>query len=94
MKVKPVGVAPKLPQLNASVRDRMIKQAQYKSIDSGHVGAVATRSIMDPAQWRDESPETVAAIKHKATCIAPAYSKGAYQYVSAGMDPADLGRKR
>ncbi len=94
MKIKPVGSAPKLPQLNPTVQERMRKQAQYKSMDTGHVGAVATKSIMDPLQWRDESPETVDAIKHKATCLAPAYSKGAYQYVSAGTNPHDLGRKR
>ena len=41
-----------------------------------------------------ESPETQKEILAKAKRLAPAYSKGAYQYITPGSDIADLGKKR
>lgn len=32
-------------------------------------------------------------IERKKKRLAPAYSKGAYQYITDGMDPTELGRK-
>lgn len=92
--MKPVGFKSRMPEIPTHIKQRMQRQQQYPSVDSGHIGAVHTKTIMDPKLWQSESAETVAAIKHKAMCIAPAYSKGAYQYVSAGTDPTDLGRKK
>jgi hypothetical protein len=94
LKVKPVGSVNKIPLLNPNIAARIKEQKQYKSIDSGIKGAVYSKSMMDPLQWRGESKDVVDSIKHKSTCIAPAYSKGAYQYVSAGTDPSDIGRKK
>jgi hypothetical protein len=94
VKVKPVGSVNKMPTLSPHVAQRIREQKQYKSIDSGITGAVFTRSMMDPLQWRGESQDVIDAIKHKSTCLAPAYSKGAVQYISAGTDPSDLGRKK
>lgn len=53
------------------------------------------RSI-DDHQWkrdRQESAETIKAIEAKKKQIAPAYSKGAYQYVPSTADVKTLGRK-
>ena len=33
-------------------------------------------------------------IRRKAKAVAPAWSKGSYQYVTPGADPSDLGRKK
>lgn len=33
-------------------------------------------------------------IERKKKRIAPAYNKGAYQYITDGTDPSDLGRKK
>lgn len=41
-----------------------------------------------------ESPETQKEILAKAKRLAPAYSKGAYQYITPGSDVVDLGKKR
>lgn len=65
-----------------------------RSLDSGTKGAVSTRSIMDPLQWKGESAETVEKILDKSKRIAPHYSKGAAQYITDDMDYSDLGRKK
>lgn len=94
LKVTPVGSVSKIPTINSMIAERINSVKKIKSIDSGITGAVATRSMMNPMVWRNESPEVVEAIKHKATCIAPAYNKGAAQYISAGTDPTDIGKKK
>jgi hypothetical protein len=58
------------------------------------LGIVSKPSIMDPMTLAKERPEVAEAIIQKSKRLAPAYSKGAYQYVTDGTDPADLGRKR
>lgn len=50
------------------------------------------RSIMDHLD--EESPETRKAILDKASRLAPAYSKGAYQYISPGTELSDIGKKK
>jgi len=57
-------------------------------------GIAEYRSVMDPRSLAAESKETRDAIIAKSRCLAPAYSKGAYQYVTPGMDPTDLGKKK
>lgn len=41
-----------------------------------------------------ESPEVQKAILEKAKRTAPAYSKGAYQYITDGANLSDLGKKK
>jgi hypothetical protein len=41
-----------------------------------------------------EKPEVQKEILAKASRTAPAYSKGAYQYITPGSDPSDLGKKK
>lgn len=41
-----------------------------------------------------ESPATQKEILAKAKRLAPAYSKGAYQYITPGSDVVDLGKKK
>jgi hypothetical protein len=48
---------------------------------------------MDPAQLAKESPEVRDAIIAKSKRLAPAYNKGAVQYVTDGADIETLGRK-
>ncbi len=53
------------------------------------------RSI-DDYKWRRETVESVATIQEierKKLRIAPAYNKGAMQYISDEADPVTLGRK-
>jgi len=52
------------------------------------------RDLMYEHKWKrdaSESKETVSEIQRKANNIAPAYSKGAYQYITG--DVKTLGRK-
>jgi hypothetical protein len=51
-------------------------------------------SVMDAAQLAKEAPEVRAAIIAKSKRLAPAYSKGAVQYVTDDADIQSLGRKR
>lgn len=53
----------------------------------------ARMNVMDPAQLAKESPEVRAAIIAKSKRLAPAYNKGAVQYVTDGADIETLGRK-
>jgi hypothetical protein len=41
-----------------------------------------------------ESPEVQREIMIKAARTAPAYSKGAYQYITPGADLSDVGKKK
>lgn len=55
---------------------------------------VPTRTgVMDPANLAKESPEVQAAIVAKSMRLAPAYNKGAVQYITDGEDLTTLGRK-
>lgn len=49
--------------------------------------------VMDPANLAKESPEVQAAIVAKSMRLAPAYNKGAVQYITDGEDLTTLGRK-
>lgn len=40
-----------------------------------------------------ETQSTIDAIKEKASCTAPLYSKGAYQYVTPKTNTSEIGRK-
>lgn len=93
-KIKPVGSVNKHPTINPVVAARMAATRAIRSVDSGHTGAVYTKSMMDPLQWRGESQEEIDKIVAKSKRLAPAYSKGAVQYVSDGTDPSDLGKKK
>jgi hypothetical protein len=48
---------------------------------------------MDPVSLARETPEVRDAIIAKSKRLAPAYNKGAVQYVSDETDPKTIGRK-
>ena len=54
------------------------------------------KKSVDDWKWkadREESAETIKEIERKKTRVAPAYNKGATQYITDGADPTTLGRK-
>jgi hypothetical protein len=62
---------------------------------SNSVGNGFKRSV-DDYKWkrdREESAATIKEIERKKTRVAPAYNKGAVQYLTEGTDPATIGRK-
>lgn len=62
---------------------------------SNSVGNGFKRSV-DDYKWRKDRTETAATIEEierKKTRVAPAYNKGAVQYITEGTDPTHLGRK-
>lgn len=62
---------------------------------SNSVGNGFKRSV-DDYKWkrdREESAATIAEIERKKTRVAPAFNKGAVQYLTDGTDPATIGRK-
>jgi hypothetical protein len=59
-------------------------------------GIAAKRDIRTDHKWKrdhEEKPETIKAIEDKANRIAPAYNKGATQYITDGTEAKYLGRK-
>ena len=59
---------------------------------SNSVGNGFKKGIME--NLHKESPEVQKEIMAKAARTAPAYSKGAYQYITPGADLSDVGRKK
>ncbi len=90
--VRRLGVV-KRPTLDYSWR----RGAQTNNIPSlegpSSPDACVVRSVMDPIALAKESPETRSAIISKSKRIAPAYNKGAAQYLSDEIDPKTIGRK-
>lgn len=68
--------------------------SHIKSLDPTNMSPCPVTSIMDPKTLAKESKETREAIIAKSKRIAPAYNKGAAQFISDGMDPTDIGRKK
>jgi hypothetical protein len=63
---------------------------------SNAIPANGYKRSVDDWKWkrdRVESAETVKEIERKKTRIAPAFNKGANQYITEGTDPTTLGRK-
>jgi hypothetical protein len=59
---------------------------------SNSVGNGFKKGIME--NLHKERPEVQKEILAKAARTAPAYSKGAYQYITPGADLSDIGRKK
>jgi hypothetical protein len=60
-----------------------------------HVSGGFKRSV-DDYKWRrgrEESTDTIKEIERKKSRVAPAFNKGANQYITDGTDPTFLGRK-
>lgn len=55
--------------------------------------ATARNSIMEKALRGKESKETCQEIFRKSKCLAPAYNKGAVQYVGSLAEAKDVGKK-
>jgi len=73
-----------LPDLTVESRYELSNNIK---VDGGYQKGIMTK-------LRDESPETQKEILAKAARTAPAFSKGAYQYITPGADLSDLGRKK
>lgn len=59
-------------------------------------GAASKRDLRYDHKWKrdsEERPETIKAIEEKAKRVAPAYNKGATQYITDGTEAKYLGRK-
>jgi len=64
-----------------------------RSVETGSVGVLPVRSVMDPRRWEGESAETIREIRAKSTRVAPAFNKGGYVYLTEETDPTTIGRK-
>jgi hypothetical protein len=59
-------------------------------------GVAAKRDLRTEHKWKrdcEEKPETIKAIEQKAMRVAPAYNKGAVQYITDETDAKYIGRK-
>ena len=59
-------------------------------------GIAAKKDVLNDHKWKrdhEERPETIKAIEQKAKRVAPAYNKGATQYITDGTEAKYLGRK-
>lgn len=91
--IRSLGVTKK-PTLDYSWR-RGAEVSQIPSLEGGVVSShsCTTTSVMDPTQLAKEPPSVRAEIVAKSRRIAPAYNKGAAQYLSDETDPKTIGRK-
>lgn len=63
---------------------------------SNDIGGVGHRRSIDDHRWRKDAAEPAHVVKEieaKKKQIAPAYSKGCYQFISSPSDVKTLGRK-
>ena len=69
---------------------------QRTSPCSNSIPGYGFKRSVDDYKWKrdkEESAATIAEIERKKTRVAPAYNKGATQYITEGTDPTHLGRK-
>ena len=76
---------------------------KISSLGNGFAPIVAKRSVFDSAWRKDYEDDPLMAereamalqeAEEKKKRIAPAYSKGAYQYITPGSDLKDIGKKK
>lgn len=89
--IRSLGVG-RMPTLDYS-HLRGAETRDIPSLGSSGPGACVSRSVMDPVSLAKETPEVRDAIIAKSKRLAPAYNKGAVQYVSDETDPKTIGRK-
>ena len=81
----------KIPDYNQTPRPDPTRDIPSRPIEDF---VPATRnSIMERALRGEESEETRNEIIRKSKCLAPAYNKGAVQYVGSEAEARDVGKK-
>ena len=75
-----------------SVTDYNLDRNTIKLSNNLYVTGGFKKGIME--NLHKEAPEVQKEIMAKAARTAPAYSKGAYQYITPGADLSDVGRKK
>ena len=79
--------------LTTKIPTYKVASGNYKSICVARAGGAGRPSMTDARFLANDSEETRKAILAKANSLAPAYSKGAYQYISNVEDAKYAGRK-
>lgn len=92
-----VGYVPRQHVAKKAVADQWQNDRQVAPMtDTIPGGIAAKRDKLNDHKWKrglEETKETIKEIQNKAARTAPAYSKGAYQYITDGADTKTLGRK-
>lgn len=76
-----------------SVPRRGSTHSHLKSVQTTGKAYTSKQSITDPRSLEKESEEVRAEIIRKANSLAPAYSKGAYQYIGSVDAAKEAGKK-
>lgn len=74
--------------------------SEHKASPESMVGSTAKKSIFN-LEWKkpenedmvDREKSAIEEAKKKAKCVAPAFSKGAYQYIGSEAAAIDAGKK-
>lgn len=82
-----------LPSNSEIVKLHSVRTHQHPSNHGTGAFNPARNSVMDAANLLKEAPEVREAIIQKSRRIAPAFNKGALQYVTDGAEPKYIGRK-
>jgi len=92
-----VGYVPRQHVAKKAVADQWQNDRKVAPMtDTIPGGIAAKRDKLNDHKWKrglEETKETIKEIQNKAARTAPAYSKGAYQYITDGADTKTLGRK-
>lgn len=86
----------KTSEARSFVYDLSVAKPGVAPVSDSIPGGGGFRRSIDDYKWRRgsvETKETIQEIERKKTRIAPAFNKGAVQYISEGDDPKTLGRK-
>ncbi len=80
---------------NGSFRNKYPFETRTLASVSNNIPATGFKSGVDDYKWKNrfESTEAIIEIEKKKTRLAPAYNKGAVQYISDGADLTTLGKK-
>lgn len=78
-------------------RTAELPKYEYRRVTSDSIpGGGGFKKSVEDYKWkkdREESASTIKEIEHKKSRLAPAFNKGAVQYVTDGTDPRYIGKK-
>lgn len=76
-----------------SVRDGALDYKACASTNEVGVALISSKPRYEDEAMAQREHAAQQEIEYKKTCVAIPYNKGAYQYVTEGMDPKNFGRK-
>ena len=81
------------PRFLIPVKPYQRETPHYPSISSGEIQATTKVKPKYKGEMAERERKAQQEIAFKRSCVAPAYNKGGYQYITPETDPKTIGRK-